>query len=338
MSTPQSSPPLRSSDTSRGPRTSTTPRHFLRDDDVTPAEQAEILERAAAIKARPFSDRCLEGPEVVAVLFDKQTLRTQVSFAAAIAHLGGFPLIIDGKLAQVGVRESIADVARVLTREAKAIVWRTYGQERIAEMAAHSSVPVVNALTDEFHPCQVLADLLTITEHKGTLAGLTFAYVGDGANNMSHSYLLGGATAGLHVRIGTPADYQPSPPLLARAVEIAEQTGGSVTVVEDPAEAVGGADAVATDTWVSMGFEKEKKSRQGSASPFAPYAVSAELMAKAKPDAIFLHCLPAYRGFEVDAAVIDGPQSVVWDESENRLHAQKAVLSWLVEQSGGQRR
>ncbi|MDT0215388.1 ornithine carbamoyltransferase [Rothia sp. ARF10] len=315
-----------------------TPRHFLRDDDVTPAEQAEILERAASIKARPFSDRCLEGPEVVAVLFDKQTLRTQVSFAAAIAHLGGFPLVIDGKLAQVGVRESIADVARVLTREAKVIVWRTYGQERIEEMAAHSSVPVVNALTDEFHPCQVLADLLTIREHKGTLAGLTFAYVGDGANNMSHSYLLGGATAGLHVRIGTPAGYQPSPPLLQRATEIAATTGGSVTIVEDPVEAVTGADVVATDTWVSMGFEKEKKSRQGSASPFARYAVSAELMAQAKPDAVFLHCLPAYRGFEVDAAVIDGPQSVVWDESENRLHAQKAVLSWLLEKSGGTQR
>ncbi|PRY63802.1 ornithine carbamoyltransferase [Knoellia remsis] len=313
---------------------STTVRHLLRDDDVSPAEQAEILERAAAIKARPFSDRCLEGPEVVAVLFDKQTLRTQVSFAAAIAHLGGFPLIIDGKLAQVGVRESIADVARVLEREAKAIVWRTYGQERIEEMASYSTVPVVNALTDSFHPCQILADLLTIREHKGGLAGLTFAYVGDGANNMSHSYLLGMATAGMHVRIGTPAAYQPHPDVLAKASEIASATSGSVTVVEDPAETVDGADVVATDTWVSMGFEKEKESRQGSASPFAAYAVTTDLMSRADADAIFLHCLPAYRGFEVDADVIDGPQSVVWDESENRLHAQKAVLSWLVEKSG----
>lgn len=316
----------------------TSVRHFLRDDDVTPAEQAEILARAASIKSKPFSDRSLEGPEVVAVLFDKQTLRTQVSFSAAIAHLGGFPLIIDGKLAQVGVRESIADVARVLTREAKAIVWRTYGQERIEEMAAHSSVPVINALTDEFHPCQILADLQTIQEHKGDLAGLTFAYVGDGANNMSHSYLLGMAMAGMHVRIGTPADYQPQPEVLARAREIASETGGSVTILEDPAEAVAGADAVATDTWVSMGFEKEKKSRQGSASPFARYAVTQDLLGRAKDDAIFLHCLPAYRGFEVDADVIDGPQSVVWDESENRLHAQKAVLSWLIEKSGGERR
>ena len=311
-----------------------TPRHFLRDDDVTPSEQRAILDLAQRIKAKPFSDRVLEGPEVVAVLFDKQTLRTQVSFSAAIAHLGGFPLVIDGKLAQVGVRESISDVAKVLSREARAIVWRTYGQGRIQEMADSSLVPVVNALTDEFHPCQVLADLLTLREHKGELAGLTFAYVGDGANNMSHSYLLGGATAGLHVRVGTPAGYQPDPGVLADASRIAASTGGSVTVVEDPVEAVSGADAVATDTWVSMGQEKEKKSRQGSASPFVAYAVTQALMGHAREDAVFLHCLPAYRGFEVDAEVIDGPRSVVWDESENRLHAQKAVLSWLIRGGG----
>ncbi len=311
-----------------------TLRHFLRDDDLTAAEQRTILDRARALKAAPFSDRALEGPQVVAVLFDKQTLRTQVSFTAAIAHLGGFPMVIDGKLAQVGVRESIADTARVLGREAVAIVWRTYGQERIEEMASYANVPVINALTDEFHPCQILADLMTIEEHKGALPGLTFAYVGDGANNMAHSYLLGGALAGLHVRIGTPAAYQPRADYLARATEIAAAQGGSITVVEDPMEAVAGADAVATDTWVSMGKEKEAESRKGSESPFAPYAVTAQLMAQASPDAIFLHCLPAYRGFEVDAEVIDGPQSVVWDESENRLHAQKAVLSWLQEQRG----
>ena len=176
-------------------------RHFLRDDDVTHEEQAHILARAARIKAAPFTDRSLVGPEVVAVLFDKQTLRTQLSFSAAIAHLGGYPMVVDGKLAQVGVRESIADVARVMGREAVAIVWRTYGQDRIEEMAAYAQVPVVNALTDDFHPCQILADLLTIKEHKGTLAGLTFAYVGDGANNMSHSYLLGMAMSGLHLHL-----------------------------------------------------------------------------------------------------------------------------------------
>lgn len=307
-------------------------RHLLRDDDLTPEEQASVLARAARIKSHPFSDRILVGPEVVAVLFDKQTLRTQVSFSAAIAHLGGFPMIIDGKLAKVGERESIADVARVLGREAVAIVWRTHGQDRIEEMAAYAEVPVVNALTDDYHPCQVLADLLTIQEHKGDLPGLTLAYVGDGANNMAHSYLLGGATAGLHVRIGTPAAYQPDPAILARATEIAARQGGSVTITDDPTAAVTGADAVATDTWVSMGQEDELDSRKGASSPFTKFAVTTDLMSHADKDAIFLHCLPAYRGFEVDADVIDGPQSVVWDESENRLHVQKAVLSWLVEQ------
>lgn len=309
-----------------------TIRHFLRDDDLTAAEQKEVLARAIALKAAPFSDRTLEGPQVVAVLFDKQTLRTQVSFTAAIAHLGGFPMVIDGKLAQVGVRESIADTARVLGREAVAIVWRTYGQERIQEMAQYADVPVINALTDEFHPCQILADLMTIQEHKGSLAGVTFAYVGDGANNMAHSYLLGGALAGMHVRIGTPTGAQPDPTILARARALAGEQGGSILVTDDPREAVAGADAVATDTWVSMGKESEKDVRMVPDSPFAAYQVSAELMSAADPQAIFLHCLPAYRGFEVAAEVIDGPQSVVWQESENRLHAQKAVLSWLREQ------
>ena len=307
-------------------------RHFLRDDDVTHEEQARILARAARIKAAPFTDRTLVGPEVVAVLFDKQTLRTQLSFSAAIAHLGGFPMIVDGKLAQVGVRESIADVARVMGREAVAIVWRTYGQERIEEMAEYAQVPVINALTDDFHPCQILADLLTIQEHRGDLPGKTLGYLGDGANNMAHSYLLGGAVAGMHVRVGTPLSHQPKPEILARAEELAAEHGGSVTLVDDPIEAVRDADAVATDTWVSMGQEKEKDSRQGSESPFARFQVTTELMSHAKEDAIFLHCLPAYRGYEVTADVIDGPQSVVWDESENRLHAQKAVLAWLVEQ------
>ena len=307
-------------------------RHFLRDDDVTHEEQAHILARAARIKAAPFTDRSLVGPEVVAVLFDKQTLRTQLSFSAAIAHLGGYPMVVDGKLAQVGVRESIADVARVMGREAVAIVWRTYGQDRIEEMAAYAQVPVVNALTDDFHPCQILADLMTIQEHRGELPGRTLAYLGDGANNMAQSYLLGGTLAGMHVRVATPADHQPRPDLLARAEELAAAQGGSVLITDDPVEAVAGADAVATDTWVSMGQEKEKSLRQGESSPFARFQVTTELMGHADPEAVFLHCLPAYRGFEVAAEVIDGPQSVVWDESENRLHAQKAVLSWLVEQ------
>ena len=308
------------------------PRHFLRDDDLSHEEQALVLSRAARIKAAPFTDRTLVGPEVVAVLFDKQTLRTQLSFSAAIAHLGGYPMVVDGKLAQVGVRESIADVARVMGREAVAIVWRTYGQDRIEEMAAYAQVPVINALTDDFHPCQILADLMTVQEHRGDLPGKTLAYLGDGANNMAHSYLLGSALAGMHVRVATPADHQPKPQILARAEELAAAHGGSVLITDDPVEAVTGADAVATDTWVSMGQEKEKDRRQGEASPFARFQVTTELMGHADPAAVFLHCLPAYRGYEVTAEVIDGPQSVVWDESENRLHAQKAILSWLVEQ------
>jgi ornithine carbamoyltransferase len=196
-------------------------------------------------------------------------------------------------------------------------------------------VPVVNALTDDFHPCQILADLLTVLEHKGPLAGLTLGYVGDGANNMAHSYLLGCALAGMHVRIGTPAGHQPAPAILARAQELATAQGGSVLVTDDPVATVEGVDVVVTDTWVSMGMEGEKGDRQGAASPFVPFAVTQSLMAQAAADAIFLHCLPAYRGFEVEAAVIDGPQSVVWDEAENRLHAQKALLSVLLEGAEG---
>jgi ornithine carbamoyltransferase len=310
-------------------------RHFLKDDDITADEQAEILRLAAILKADPFADRTLEGPKVVAVLFDKPTLRTQASFTAAVAHLGGYPMIVDAKLAQVGERESVADTARILGRQAVAIVWRTYGQDRIEEMAAHAGVPVVNALTDDYHPCQILADLLTISERKGDLAGLTMAYVGDGANNMAHSYLLGGALAGMHVRIGTPRSHPPREDIRARAEAIAATTGGSITVTDEAYAAATAADVVITDTWVSMGMEAEKDTRHGAGSPFESFSVTTELMAQADPAAVFLHCLPAYRGFEVAAEVIDGPQSVVWDEAENRLHAQKAVLSWLLERSAG---
>jgi ornithine carbamoyltransferase len=307
-----------------------TVRHFLRDDDLTAEEQALVLDRARQLKAAPYSRRPLEGPQLVAVLFDKPTLRTQVSFTGAIAHLGGHPMVVDGTLAQVGVRESIADTARVLGRQAAAIVWRTFGQERLEEMAEAAGVPVVNALTDQFHPCQILADLLTISEHKGELAGLTLAYVGDGANNMAHSYLLGCALAGMHVRIGTPASHQPDAQILTRAAELAADQGGSVRMTHDPVDAVQGADVVVTDTWVSMGQEDEYDAR---VAPFLPYAVDDDALARAASDAVVLHCLPAYRGKEIAASVIDGPRSAVWDEAENRLHAQKALLVWLLERS-----
>ena len=305
-------------------------RHFLRDDDLSPAEQAEVLDLAVALKADRFSAKPLAGPQTVAVVFDKTSTRTRVSFATGIADLGGVPLIIGGGDSQLGAKESIADTARVLERMVAAVVWRTFAQSGLEEMAAGTTVPVVNALSDDFHPCQLLADLLTIREHKGALAGLSLAYIGDGANNMSHSYLLAGANAGLHVRIGSPEGYQPDPAIVARAAEIAAGTGGSVTVTTDAGAAADGADVVTTDTWVSMGQEDEKALRQ---AVFADYIVDAALMARAAEDAVFLHCLPAYRGYEVAAEVIDGPQSVVWDEAENRLHAQKALLTWLLERS-----
>ena len=309
-----------------------TLRHFLADDDLTAAEQRAVLDRALALKAAPFSDRRLEGPRTVSILFDKPTLRTQVSFVGAVAGLGGFPMVVDGRLAGVGVRESVADVARILGPQSAAVVWRTFAQSALEEMAAYAGVPVVNALTDDYHPCQILADLLTVLEAKGSTAGLTFAYVGDGANNMAHSYLLGGALAGMHVRVGTPSSHPPRADVVARARAIAAEQGGSVLVTDDPVAAVSGADVVTTDTWVSMGLEAEAEARKGTDSPFAPFRVTTALMGQAAADAVFLHCLPAYRGFEVDAEVIDGPASLVWQEAENRLHAQKALLSWLVEQ------
>jgi ornithine carbamoyltransferase len=305
------------------------PRHFLRDDDLTPAEQAEVLELAGAIKADRLALRPLAGPKAVALLFDKPSLRTRVSFTVGVAELGGLPLEIDTAKTHIGRGETIADIARVLTRQVAAITWRTSGQERIEELAGSSTVPVINALTDEFHPCQVLADLQAVAERRGTLAGCTLTYVGDGANNMAHSYLLGGATAGMHVRVAGPHGYQPDPAIVAKSQQIAAQTGGSATVLDDPVLAAKGADVLATDVWVSMGMTDapERKAALG------PYQVNAELLALAAPDAIVLHCLPAHRGEEITAAVMDGPASVVWDQAENRLHAQKALLAWLLEHS-----
>jgi len=314
------------------PAPASTTRHFLRDDDLTPAEQAEVLDLAVTLKRDRWSVRPLEGPQTVAVIFDKSSTRTRVSFAVGIADLGGQPLIISTANSQLGGKETPSDTARVLERMVAAIAWRTYGQAGLEEMAAGTTVPVINALSDDFHPCQLLADLLTIREHKGNLAGLKVAFIGDGADNMVHSYLLAGATAGMHVRVGSPAEYSPKDSVVADADRIAAQTGGSVTIFTDPLEAVAGADVVVTDTWVSMGKEEEKAARVAT---LTQYRVDDELMALAQPDAIFLHCLPADRGYEVTAEVIDGPQSVIWDESENRLHAQKALLVWLLERSQG---
>jgi ornithine carbamoyltransferase len=306
-------------------------RHLLADDDLSPAEQSVVLDLAERLRADPYAARPLAGPRSVAVIFDKPTLRTQASFSAGIAELGGFPMMVDGRLAAIGQRESIPDVARVIGRQASAIVWRTFAQADLETMATYAGVPVVNALTDDYHPCQILADLQTLRQHGRSLPGLTFAYVGDGANNMAASYVLGGVTAGMHVRIGAPEGFHPAPDLLTRAAGLAGTTGGSVTVTDSPAEAVAGADAVATDTWVSMGQESDGLDR---AAAFAPFQVDEALLGRAAADALFLHCLPAYRGKEVSDAVLEGPRSVVWDEAENRRHAQKAVLTFLLERSG----
>jgi ornithine carbamoyltransferase len=307
-------------------------RHFLRDDDLSPAEQREVLSLAATMKQAPYDVRSLAGPRTVATIYDKPTLRTQASFAAGIAELGGNPMAVDGSLAGIGKRESVADVARVLGRQAAVIVWRTYAQSALDEMAAYAGVPVVNALTDEFHPCQLLADLLTIREHKGELAGLTVAFVGDGACNMGNSWLLAGATAGLHVRVAAPEGHQPEQQYVVRAREIGQETGGTAEVMTDPKLAAEGANVVVTDTWVSMGKEEEAAARLAD---FSPYTVTAELLALADPAAVVMHCLPAYRGKEIDADVLDGPRSVVWDEAENRRHAQKAIITWLLNLTEG---
>ncbi|GAB2795463.1 ornithine carbamoyltransferase [Leucobacter albus] len=305
-------------------------RHFLRDDDLSPSEQREVLDLAARMKQDRFSERPLEGPQSAAIFFDKTSTRTRFSFAAGVADLGGNPIIVNPGEAQLGAKESISDTAKVLSRMVSLIVWRTHTHAGLEEMAENATVPVINSLSDDFHPCQILADLQTIREQKGELQGLTAAYLGDAANNMGHSYLLGFATAGMHIRVAGPAGFHPRADIIADAEKIAAETGGSVTVLTDPAEAVAGADAVITDTWVSMGQEAEKAERIAT---FGAYRVTPELMAGAKGDAIFLHCLPAYREYEVAPEVIDGPQSVVWDEAENRLHAQKALMAWLLKES-----
>jgi len=305
-------------------------RHFLRDDDLSPEELVEVLDLADALKADRFSRRPLEGPRAVAVLFDKASTRTRVSFSVGIAELGGYALVLDAQGSHMGRGESIEDTTRVLDRQCAALVWRTGGHHRIESMAAVSRVPVVNALTDLLHPCQLLADLQTVRERRGRLAGLHLTYLGDGANNMAHSYLLAGANAGMHVRIGCPPGYVPAPQVLAAAAHRAADTGGSVSVVHDSATACDGADVLATDTWVSMGHEAEASERS---APFLPFALDERALGLADAEAVVLHCLPAYRGREIAASVMDGPRSAVWDEAENRLHAQKALLTWLLERA-----
>ncbi|TXI51738.1 MAG: ornithine carbamoyltransferase [Mycobacterium sp.] len=306
----------------------TTLRHFLRDDDLTPAEQAEVLALAAELKKDPLSRRPLEGPRGVAVIFDKNSTRTRFSFEMGIAQLGGHAVVVDGRTTQLGRDETLEDTGRVLSRFVDAIVWRTFGQDRLTAMASTATVPVVNALSDDFHPCQVLADLQTLAERKGALGGLRMAYFGDGANNMAHSLMIGGVTAGVHVTIAAPAGFGPDARFVAAAESRAAETGATVTVTTDPQAAARGADVLVTDTWTSMGQENDGLDR---VCPFRPFQINAALLDSADSDAVVLHCLPAHRGYEITDEVIDGPHSAVWDEAENRLHAQKALLVWLLE-------
>lgn len=304
-------------------------RHFLRDDDLTPGEQAEVLALAAELKQTPFARRPLEGPRGVAVIFDKNSTRTRFSFEVGIAQLGGHAVVVDGRSTQLGRDETLEDTGRVLSRYVDAIVWRTFAQERLSAMASGASVPIVNALSDDFHPCQVLADLQTLAERKGALKGLRLSYFGDGANNMAHSLMLGGVTAGVDVTVAAPPEFETDPVFVAAAEARAAETGASVTLTSDPIQAATGADVLVTDTWTSMGQENDGLDR---VRPFQPFQLNTELLAHADSEAVVLHCLPAHRGHEITDEVIDGPQSAAWDEAENRLHAQKALLVWLLEQ------
>ncbi len=303
-------------------------KHFLSLHDVTPHELEVLLSLAARLKAerRAGITHPLLAGKTLGMIFAKSSTRTRVSFEVGMHQLGGHALFLSSSDIQLGRGESIADTARTLSRYLDAIMIRTFRHEDVLDLARFGGIPVINGLTDLQHPCQVLADLQTIAERKGRLAGLKLAYLGDG-NNMAHSLLHGCAKAGMDIAVATPKGYACDPGIVEEAKADAKASGAAVLLTEDPDEAAAGADVVYTDTWVSMGQETEKAARLAA---FGAYRVDARLLSLAKPDAIFLHCLPAYRGFEVTEEVIDGPQSAVFDEAENRLHAQKAVLATLL--------
>jgi ornithine carbamoyltransferase len=301
-------------------------RHFLSIDDLSTSELEDLFERSAKLKSSPGDGAGALAGRSVAMIFEKPSTRTRVSFEVAIDELGGHAVVLSSSELQLGRGETIEDTGRVLSRYVQAVVVRTFEQARLEALAGASDVPVINALSDFEHPCQCLADLLTIREHKGELPGLVLAYLGDG-NNITHSLLLGGAKAGMHLRVATPPGYEPIPQVVGRAEEITAQTGGSVETGHDPSWAVDGADVLYTDVWASMGQEAEADART---LVFPAYRIDAPALARAKDDAIVLHCLPAHRGQEITDEVIDGPQSAVWDQAENRLHTQKALLAWLL--------
>jgi ornithine carbamoyltransferase len=301
-------------------------RDFLSVDDLSPDELSGLLDLSAKVKAQPGDHAERLRGKSAALIFEKPSTRTRVSFELAVASAGGHPVVLSGAELQLGRGETIEDTGRVLSRYVDAIVLRTFEQERLEMLAAAASVPVINALSDFEHPCQALADLLTIHEVKGELRGRTLAYVGDG-NNVAHSLLIGGTKMGMHVRVATPPGFEPIPQVVHRAEEIARDSGGSVRVTTDPAQAAVDADVLYTDVWASMGQEDEAAERS---LVFSTYTLDEEKVAAAKPDVIVMHCLPAHRGQEISAIVMDGPHSVVWDQAENRLHTQEALLFWLL--------
>jgi ornithine carbamoyltransferase len=297
-------------------------RDYLSVDDLDRVEILHLLDLADRLKADRDLHRDALRHRTVALIFEKASTRTRVSFEVAVDQLGGRPTTLSATDLQLGRGETIEDTGRVLSRYVDAIVLRTFEQERLEALAGAATVPVINALSDFEHPCQALADLLTVRERSGPLAGRVLAYVGDG-NNVAHSLLLAGAKTGMTVRVAAPTGFEPIPQIVQRASEIAEETGGFVEVLADPQSAVKGAHVVYTDVWASMGQEEESEERS---LVFRPYQVNRALLDAAEPDVIVLHCLPAHRGLEITDEVIDGPRSAVWDQAENRLHAQKALL------------
>lgn len=303
-------------------------RDYLTLKDYSPDEIQKLVDLAIHLKKELKE----EGPKpyltgkVLAMIFEKSSTRTRVSFEVGMRQLGGQALFLSENDIQLGRGETIPDTARVLSRYVDAIMIRTFAHTKVLDLCRYADVPVINGLTDDYHPTQALADLVTIQENKGELKGLVWAYLGDG-NNMSHSLMIAGVKMGMEVRIGCPKGYQPSPRVVSYCKEIAEETGGTIIVNPDPKECVKGADIVYTDTWASMGQENEKAAREKA---FADYQVDQNLMSLAKDNALFMHCLPAYRGMEVTEEVLEGPQSVVFDEAENRLHAHKAILLALI--------
>ncbi len=301
-------------------------RDLLSIDDLAPEELRSLLADARAVKSDPasFGDR-LHGARV-ALIFEKPSTRTRVSFESAVVSMGGHAIVLRGDELQLGRGETIEDTGKVLSRYVDAIVIRTFGQDRLEALAQAAEVPVVNALSDQEHPCQALADLQTIIEHRGDPAGKVITYIGDG-NNVAHSLMLGGVMLGAHVRVATPAEYEPVETVVMRCEQIARGTGGSIEVTHDPHRAADGATVLYTDVWASMGQEAEAEEKK---KVFTDYRIDSAILARAASDAIVLHCLPAHRGEEISAEVIDGPQSVVWDEAENRMHAQKALLAQIL--------